>query len=501
MTNGALRRISSGASAQSMERGGRSQRRRSPVDPVTGQLTYWETPCPAWGGELGYCLALDACPFAHGREEVSYHPSKYKTRLCNGHDCRGEGACCFAHSDKELRQWAPSRYSYFAATSQSQQTARAGLPAGDSKRHIGGSLQALVNSAGKGVSQKQRFCASYPTVSQCRRGAACSFAHIREEVQVPLLSLDEENHEVSALTEEFFTRKFKTMWCPIGAQHDWQTCVYAHTYQDARRQPSIGYGPQPCPFWGKKETRVTYSQRCPLGLRCPYAHGAKEQLYHPKYFRTVICRDLQMKGCPRQRLCAFYHKRAERRRAAPDTCDYNKPLPPEAIDPEWGEQFLSPPIFQEGLDDEGNAAGGMAATGFESMGVGFSGDGFWPDWLRTQLKRPGDMESSRTRSSTTDSADVLGSNSSSMDAELLRKHFPNDAGKVSLQKAAVTDPLAAAVLGAWFGEAALPETAPWAAPAFYSPYLFQGQGVGWNQGHGGAEGVPDSWWGLPAKRK
>jgi hypothetical protein len=31
------------------------------------------------------------------------------------------------------------------------------------------------------------------------------------------------------------------LWCPIGAQHDWQTCAYAHTYQDARRKPSIGY--------------------------------------------------------------------------------------------------------------------------------------------------------------------------------------------------------------------------------------------------------------------
>ena len=58
-------------------------------------------------------------------------------------------------------------------------------------------------------------------------------------------------------------------------------------------------------------SKVSYSQRCPLGLRCPYAHGAKapyvlhmdetrqmpkmcfawqEQLYHPKYFRTALSR-------------------------------------------------------------------------------------------------------------------------------------------------------------------------------------------------------------------
>lgn len=340
-----------------------SQRRRSPVHLATGQLKYWETPCPAWSSDMGYCCpAADACPFAHGREEVSYHPSKYKTRLCNGHDCRGEGACCFAHSEEELRLWAPGRYSQAAAVA---------LAAGHHQQTLEGAArqqEALFSrlgaSSGVGAtssyssSQKVRFCASYPNVSQCRRGAACSFAHSRDEVQTPLLSKEEEEHEESAMTQAFFTRKFKTMWCPIGAQHDWQTCVYAHTYQDARRQPSIGYGPQPCPYWSKKDTRCGYAQRCPLGLRCPFSHGAKEQLYHPKYFRTVTCRDMQMKGCPRQSLCAFYHRRSERRKQQPaDTCDYGKPIPKQAIDGAWAEQFLNPPIFQDAANEEDGAEG------------------------------------------------------------------------------------------------------------------------------------------------
>ena len=29
--------------------------------------------------------------------------------------------------------------------------------------------------------RKRRFCTSFPDVSQCRRGAACAFAHSREE--------------------------------------------------------------------------------------------------------------------------------------------------------------------------------------------------------------------------------------------------------------------------------------------------------------------------------
>merc|ERR1719379_2211379 len=69
---------------------------------------------------------------------------------------------------------------------------------------------------------KHRFCASYPDVGQCRRGASCAFAHSRHEVKTPLLSEAEEQQQPEAMTEDFFMNKFKTLWCPIGVQHDWQ---------------------------------------------------------------------------------------------------------------------------------------------------------------------------------------------------------------------------------------------------------------------------------------
>eukprot|EP00913_Durusdinium_trenchii_P031754 g29739.t1 len=76
-----------------------------------------------------------------------------------------------------------------------------------------------------GLPPKQRFCATYPNVSRCRHGAHCAFAHSREEVTAPLLTPEEEATLPEALTVAFFTEKFKTMWCPIGAQHDWQNCA------------------------------------------------------------------------------------------------------------------------------------------------------------------------------------------------------------------------------------------------------------------------------------
>eukprot|EP00440_Ansanella_granifera_P014534 gb/GFBE01015798.1/.p1 GENE.gb/GFBE01015798.1/~~gb/GFBE01015798.1/.p1 ORF type:complete len:391 (+),score=56.35 gb/GFBE01015798.1/:1-1173(+) len=195
---------------------------------------------------------------------------------------------------------------------------------------------------------KRRFCTSYPDVSACRRGSSCAFAHSREEICAPLLEIEEEQQEPSALTDEFFMFKYKMRWCPIGVQHEWHTCVYAHNYQDARRPVEIGYGAKLCPYWSKKDTGAEYSQRCPLGLRCPYSHGAKEQLYHPHYFKTVVCRDLRGKACPRQRLCAFFHHRSERRGAPADDVDYTQPLASEALPENWVSEFLSPPFLPEG---------------------------------------------------------------------------------------------------------------------------------------------------------
>jgi len=200
-------------------------------------------------------------------------------------------------------------------------------------------------------SLKQRFCATFPSVNRCRHGAACAFAHSREEVSAPLLTPEEETYVPEALTSEFFTDRFKVFWCPIGGQHDWHSCMYAHTYQDVRRPPSIGYGHQLCPYWNKKDTSLPYSQRCPLGPRCPYAHGAKEQLYHPGYFRTLVCRDLQRRRCPRGQLCAFYHKPSDERASGADShVDYNRPLDKSQFPEDWFHYFMNPPRFQDVCD-------------------------------------------------------------------------------------------------------------------------------------------------------
>jgi len=260
-----------------------------------------------------------------------------------------------------------------------------------------------------GDQTKSRFCATFPDVARCRHGQNCSFAHSRLEIRAPLLTPEEEAREPNAMTHEFFTEKFKTLWCPVGGQHDWQLCMYAHTYQDVRRPPSIGYGHQLCPYWNKKDTNLAYSQRCPLGPRCPYSHGAKEQLYHPRYFRTLACRDLMRKQCPRRFLCAFHHKRSECRTTTQDDVDYSVPLKKEQLPKDWVAYFLAPPRFQ---DTEGESRADpqpFAPAMIQSAAAGTPGALYWDPTTaaaRTPPSTDPGEDSPRTLATAGESAEV-----------------------------------------------------------------------------------------------
>jgi hypothetical protein len=144
---------------------------------------------------------------------------------------------------------------------------------------------------------------------------------------------------LEGVNPEFFMWTYKTLWCPIGSFHDWQECIYAHNYQDLRRDPRIGYSTQVCPDWERANRSPTYGHRCPRGFGCGYAHGAKEQLYHPAYFHSVMCNDhFHGKGCPRGKTCAFFHKKKEKR-LSPPWPDHGDAIPEPVL-----EAFLQPDI-------------------------------------------------------------------------------------------------------------------------------------------------------------
>jgi len=311
---------------------------RRPVCDSDGRLKYWSEPCE-YRNRGQPCPYGYECQFAHTENECLYHPATYKTMVVK------ENARPW-----EATQYKDKRKSILKYRKQQSQPYLGQSPQGSPMMiHDTWPSQTPPSpkpNAQNGPVQKFRLCAYYPNVENCRRKDLCSFAHCREEITAPLLTEKEE--EKMELSPEFFTERFKIHWCPIGVQHDWQTCVYAHNYQDARRDPRIGYGPRPCPYWEKKDRAPSYQARCPNGFSCPYAHGAKEQLYHPCYFKTVVCWDFHQskKRCPRQSLCAFFHKKKLQRKQPEDNTDYETPLSEEQMQTLQG-YFKNPPFFSD----------------------------------------------------------------------------------------------------------------------------------------------------------
>ena len=45
--------------------------------------------------------------------------------------------------------------------------------------------------------------------------------------------LTEEEEEMETVhSDDFYMSRYKCLWRPIGVQHGWQQCIYAHSYMD-----------------------------------------------------------------------------------------------------------------------------------------------------------------------------------------------------------------------------------------------------------------------------
>lgn len=126
--------------------------------------------------------------------------------------------------------------------------------------------------------------------------------------------------------------------------------MYAHTYRDWRRVPAVGYSSRPCMQWTQSVTggppELTYTQRCPRGFACPLAHGAKEQLYHPQFYKTSPCSEA---NCKRMALCAFTHEGRDVRKpcgGGPTSKELREPLKQAlSILERYQPTFWNPPRY------------------------------------------------------------------------------------------------------------------------------------------------------------
>ncbi|KAF4666861.1 hypothetical protein FOZ61_009184, partial [Perkinsus olseni] len=286
------------------------------------------------------CDLHESIPLGDVKQESMSVLDGFKVEMCrNMEQVHDRKVCPFYHNHRDRRRYPITYEPEQCSQHFDIDTCVMGCDKGDDCGKCHSRLELLYHP----TIFRQRFCATWPNIANCVRAGHCAFAHDRSEINGRMFTEDQE----ATRGIEFFVNHFKTLWCPYGVQHDWHRCYYAHTYQDCRRSPALGYGSEPCPYWSKSRVWAEYSSRCPNSHRCPYSHGSKEQLYHPSYYKTMPCCDWKARGrCPRGELCAFYHDARERRQAKRVlTLDYNKPLSLGDQLQQHQPHFWRPPLF------------------------------------------------------------------------------------------------------------------------------------------------------------
>ena len=153
---------------------------------------------------------------------------------------------------------------------------------------------------------KSKFCQSYPDdMESCEYGEMCAFAHSENEITIDLL------HKIEPKDADFYIFYFKTSWCPWSNDHDKESCVYAHNWQDLRRKPHVyNYDRDLCPNWHIDNFIRSYFDGCEDDYRCKHSHGWKEQQYHPRNFKINSCK--QFSRCKKIH-CPYYHNDYDKR--------------------------------------------------------------------------------------------------------------------------------------------------------------------------------------------
>ena len=235
------------------------------------------------------------------REEgTEFIPALFKVQKCSRHDPQDKKKCQFFHNVCDRHRKDVNRYSCESCREQLDFYANPCIRTCP--------MQELLYHP-KII--KTQLCRAFPNVGACYWAEQCAFAHSWDQLTVPHYS----PHEMSTTDAEFYLYKFKTLWCPLGDAHDWNSCPYAHTFLDLRRTPLLGYSPCLCREWlvsfdhGQSDY-LAYGQLCPRGPACRFAHGKKERLYHPYLYKTRPCNgDIYCWG----NLCPFFHSDSEKR--------------------------------------------------------------------------------------------------------------------------------------------------------------------------------------------
>jgi hypothetical protein len=337
-----------------------------------GKLIYESEICPSITEKENSSMCINglSCTKSHNMYEYLFHPAVYRSRKCENQECREASMkfCPYAHNQQELRNGniylknnkqkntqgknskillnshLPQQFNLStfkinkcSLTNKHNEKQCLGFHSIKDRRRnphfcnyssemcstvelekncqIGDYCQKSHNKVEAfyhPLKFKTKFCSHFSlenpySISKCSYGDYCSFAHSEKEIKIELI------HHLSR-NEEFFTNYFKTVLCPFTHAHEKAICVYAHNWQDFRRNPKVYiYKNHSCPRWDNKKTILNYKDGCSEEYNCFLCHGWKEEDFHPLNYKTKKCKNFN-KNCGKKEFCPFFHDNEEKRR-------------------------------------------------------------------------------------------------------------------------------------------------------------------------------------------
>lgn len=218
------------------------------------------------------------------QKQISYHLNleTFKTEPCQNDHCNDIKQCPFYHSIEDRRR-NPAEVKYTQKLCQFEKNClkKKGCKSSHNKYE--------VNYHPKNY--RKKYCKHIFDTTKCQYGIFCSKAHSTEEIKVELLCFMDFN-------DDFFLFHYKTEFCPIEWEHNYQKCVYAHSWEDFRRNIiKYPYGNCLC------QKLDSESGICKNFVQCHSSHSWYELQFHPLNYKKNDC---DYEQCPRF-FCPFLH--------------------------------------------------------------------------------------------------------------------------------------------------------------------------------------------------
>ena len=303
-------------------------RRRVPRIVSYTNGTFWSynaCRCQAIEKEIK-CEKGDACRYSHNKEEIAYHPSRYKTQPCS-YPARADGICtrfglhcAYAHGEDDIRrpillkQGMPHRL----LTDDSNNGVS---PSVNNAFALTGAIP-LFPSTSAGELHSRRGSLTGDEMELFHLSSSEASGYSLSSNGTAYLDPDEfMTPKDSLMTDRsFYLYQYKVRPCtdpsPACSQG---SCPHYHYDNKRRRSPKLfKYSHDACqavkPDAGAQWKRPS---ACTLGDACPFAHTLLEAMYHPEVYKTVLCSNFDERDpstwrrCQWGRMCAHAHSKAE----------------------------------------------------------------------------------------------------------------------------------------------------------------------------------------------